>query len=189
MPEIQLTPRERQALKARAHALKPVVLLGAAGLSAAALKEIDRALAAHELIKVRVPGDDRDEREALFAEVAEALSAARVQAIGKLLLFYRPAPDEDPPTADRAERTRAAAPRSKAPTRSRSPKAPSPPPSRARAAGVRAAAKPSAPKRSTPDRRDAERVNPVPAARRDPGAAHRAAGRRNTPRRGGSRAR
>jgi len=181
MPEIALTPRERQALKAQAHALKPVVLLGAAGLSAAALKEIDRALTAHELIKVRVPGDDRDEREALFAEVAETLSAARVQAIGKLLLFYRPAPEEDEaPTA---------APRAKAPARVRSPKAPSPPPSRARAPGVRAAAKPSAPKRSTPDRRDAERVNRVPAARRDPGAAHSARVRNNAPRRGGSRSR
>jgi len=185
MPEIQLTPRERQALKARAHALKPVVLLGAAGLSAAALKEIDRALTAHELIKVRVPGDDRDERETLFAEVAETLSAARVQAIGKLLLFYRPAPDED----DQADDARSAAPRAKAPARKRSPKAPSPPPSRARAPSVRAAAKPSAPKGSTPDRRDAERVKKVPAARRDPGAAHRAAGRSNAPRRGGSRSR
>lgn len=182
MPEIELTPRERQALKAQAHALKPVVLLGAAGLSAAALKEIDRALTAHELIKVRVPGDDRDEREALFAEVAETLSAARVQAIGKLLLFYRPAPDED--DADIAP-----APRAKAPARTRSPKAPSPPPSRARSPAVRAAAKPSAPKRSTPDRRDAERVNRVPAARRDPGAAHTARARNNAPRRGGSRSR
>ena len=95
MAEIQLTPRERQALKARAHALKPVVLLGAAGLSPAVLAEIDRALGAHALIKVKVPGDDRALREELFATAADALSAARVQAIGKLLVFYRPIPDED----------------------------------------------------------------------------------------------
>ncbi len=68
MPEIQLTPKERQALKARAHGLKPVVLLGNAGLSPPVLKEIDRALTAHELIKVKVPGDDRAERDELFAE-------------------------------------------------------------------------------------------------------------------------
>lgn len=95
MPEIQLTPRERQALKGRAHALKPVVLLGAAGLSPAVLAEIDRALSAHALIKVKVPGDDRTAREELFATVADTLSAARVQAIGKLLVFYRPIPDEE----------------------------------------------------------------------------------------------
>ena len=95
MPEIQLTPRERQDLKGRAHALKPVVLLGAAGLSPAVLGEIDRALRAHALIKVKVPGDDRALREELFATVADTLSAARVQAIGKLLVFYRPLPEEE----------------------------------------------------------------------------------------------
>ena len=74
MPEILLAPKERQALKAHAHGLKPVVLLGNSGLSRAVIREIDRALLAHELIKVRVPGDDRDEREGLFAEIAEAVS-------------------------------------------------------------------------------------------------------------------
>lgn len=182
MPEIELSPRERQALKAQAHALKPVVLLGAGGLSTAVLKEIDRALTAHELIKVRVPVDDRDEREAMFAEVAESLSAARVQAIGKLLLFYRPVPD------DIAEDAAMPPTRAKAPSRTRSPKAPSTPPSRARGP-AQGAAKPSTQKRSTPDRRDAERVKKVPAARRDPGAAHVARKRDNAPRRGTSRTR
>ena len=96
MAALVLTPKERQALKARAHALKPVVLLGANGLGPATLKEIDRALLAHELIKVRVPGDDRDEREAVFERIADELAAARVQSIGKLLVLYRPAPDEEP---------------------------------------------------------------------------------------------
>lgn len=95
MAELDLTPKERQALKGRAHGLDPVVLLGAGGLSPAVLKEIDRALTAHELIKVRVPGDDRDEREAVFLQVADQLSAARVQSIGKLLVLFRPQPDED----------------------------------------------------------------------------------------------
>src|SRR5512134_3968534 len=93
MAEIPLTAKERQALKARAHPLKPVVLLGAAGLTPAVVSEIERALAAHELIKVKVPGDDRSEREAVFAALADELSAARVQAIGKLLVLFRPAPD------------------------------------------------------------------------------------------------
>lgn len=94
MAEIQLTPKERQALKARAHKLNPVVLLGAQGLTDAVMREIDRALTAHELIKVRVPGDDRDEREDMFATIAERLGAARVQMIGKLLVLYRPRPEE-----------------------------------------------------------------------------------------------
>ena len=189
MPEIQLTPKERQALKARAHGLKPVVLLGNSGLSAPVMKEIDRALAAHELIKVKVPGDDREQRDSLFAEVAEALSAARVQLIGKLLLFYRPAPDEvpaKPAKAAKAAKAAKSAP-SGAPSGGRSPKAP------ARrigtAARAKVAGKPSAPKRSTADRRDAERVNRATAPRRDPGAATRAAGRTNVAKRGGGRAR
>jgi RNA-binding protein len=186
MPEIQLTPKERQALKARAHGLKPVVLLGNSGLSAPVMKEIDRALAAHELIKVKVPGDDREERDSLFAEVAEALSAARVQSIGKLLLFYRPAPDDVPAKPAKSAKT-ARSVRSGAPSGDRSPKAP------ARRIGsttrAKAPGKPSAPKRSTPDRRDAERVNRASAPRRDPGAATRAAGRTNVAKRGGGRAR
>ncbi len=179
MPEIQLTPKERQTLKARAHGLKPVVLLGNSGLSGPVMKEIDRALAAHELIKVKVPSDDRDERDSVFADIAEALSAARVQSIGKLLVLYRPAPDEIEGDSA-ATRPRAAAP-------ARSPKAPA----RGIGARVRAKApgKPSAPKRSTPDRRDAERVNRGTAARRDPGAATRAAGKTNVARRGGGRTR
>lgn len=182
MPEIQLNPKERQALKARAHGLKPVVLLGNAGLSGPVMKEIDRALAAHELIKVKVPGEDRDERDSLFAEVAEALSAARVQAIGKLLVIYRPAPVEPAPAARKKTAT-PAVPARRAGTRA--PKAP-----RGPAAGPRPAkGKPSAPKRSTPDRREAERVNRSTAPRRDPGAATRAAGKRNVVRRGGGRTR
>mgnify|MGYP002241342347 CR=1 FL=1 len=73
------------------HHLDPVVLLGANGLTNAVLHEIDRALNDHELIKVRVPSDDREELESIYAEVAEKLGAARVQMIGKLLIFWRPA--------------------------------------------------------------------------------------------------
>ncbi len=124
MPEIQLTPKERQALKARAHSLKPVVLLGSAGLSPPVLKEIDRALTAHELIKVKVPGDDRTVRDELFADVAEALSAARVQAIGKLFVMYRPLPEEtaaaaSPSNAARRRKRRKAGPSARLPPSAR----------------------------------------------------------------------
>ena len=106
MSEIILTRDVRLSLRAQAHHLDPVVLLGATGLTEAVMKEIDRELKAHELIKVRVPTDDREEREAIYAQVAETLGAARVQMIGKLLIFWRPAEDE---AEDAAARILAAA--------------------------------------------------------------------------------
>ena len=83
MKEIILARDARLALRSQAHHLDPVVLLGANGLTNAVLHEIDRALNDHELIKVRVPSDDREELESIYAEVAEKLGAARVQMIGK----------------------------------------------------------------------------------------------------------
>jgi RNA-binding protein len=88
---LELTPQQRKYLKAQAHSLKPVVMIGAGGLSEAVLKEIDRSLAAHELIKVRILNDDREEREAWLSEICEHLDCAPVQHIGKLLLIYKPA--------------------------------------------------------------------------------------------------
>jgi putative YhbY family RNA-binding protein len=112
MSELILTRDERLALRARAHHLRPVVLLGAAGLTDAVLKETDRALTAHELIKVRVPGDARDERESIAAQIAGHLGAARVQIIGKLLVLYRPRPDEDAAPSIAPEAGRGSAQRS-----------------------------------------------------------------------------
>jgi len=160
MAEIELTPKQRQALKAQAHGLKPVVLLGSAGLSASVLKEIDRALVAHELIKVKVPGDDRVERDRIYTTVADHLSAARVQSIGKLLVLFRPAPEEPEETA----------PMRRGPGSTKAP-----------AKGPISAPSPR-PGRSAPQRREVERVKRTPAPRRDPGAATRAAGRTNAPR-------
>lgn len=99
MPELSLDKAERLALKAQAHALDPVVLLGSAGLTDAVLAEINRALDAHALIKVRVPLDDRNEREAIFAGIADQLGAARVQSIGKLVVLYRPPAEKEEPQA------------------------------------------------------------------------------------------
>ncbi len=92
---IALTPADRKALRARAHHLDPVVMIGEAGLSRAVLAEADRALAAHELIKIRVLGDDRAQRQALLTEICSALGCAPVQSIGKLLVVYRPRPIEE----------------------------------------------------------------------------------------------
>ena len=91
-----LTAIERRALRAKAHHLHPVVSVGQHGLTAAVLHEIDVNLIAHELIKVRVFSDDRDEREALLQSVCAELDAAPVQHIGKLLVVWRPAPAVPP---------------------------------------------------------------------------------------------
>jgi putative YhbY family RNA-binding protein len=95
MPQL-LTPAARKSLKARAHALDPVVLVGDAGLTPGVLAEIERSLVAHELIKVRVTGDDRDARLAMRDRIVAELDAASVQVIGKLLVFYRERPYEAP---------------------------------------------------------------------------------------------
>ena len=92
---IQLIPGERRALKARAHALNPVVLIGDGGLTAAVLEEIDRSLNAHELVKVRIAGEDRDARSDILRRVCEDLGATAVQHIGKVLVIYRQRPEVD----------------------------------------------------------------------------------------------
>ena len=90
---LQLSPVERRALKARAHAREPTVLVGSGGLTPAVAGEIDRSLAAHGLIKVRVMGDDRDAREDILQRICDELDASPVQHIGKILVVYRPKPD------------------------------------------------------------------------------------------------
>ncbi len=93
---LNLTPAERRALRARAHHLQPVVMIGDAGLTPAVSREIDAILKSHELIKIRVLGDDRGARESLINTVCNQLDAAPVQHIGKILVVYRPRPDADP---------------------------------------------------------------------------------------------
>ena len=95
MPQIQLTPAERREHRANAHHLDPVVLVGGDGLTPAVKKEIDAALNAHGLIKVRVFGDDRAARELMYQELAAELNAAPIQHIGKLLVFWRPIPPKE----------------------------------------------------------------------------------------------
>jgi len=84
-----LSPAERKLLKARAHALKPVVTVGNERLSVSVLKEIETSLMAHDLIKIRVTGDDRDLRQALLGEICNQTGASPVQHIGKILVVYR----------------------------------------------------------------------------------------------------
>jgi RNA-binding protein len=102
-----ISPAERRVLKARAHALNPVVIVSGAGLSASVIAEIDRCLKAHELIKIRVFSDDRLQRESLLEGICERTGASPVQHIGKILVVYRQNPES--PTPQRA-RTKPKAP-------------------------------------------------------------------------------
>ena len=88
---VKLTPRERAHLKARAHALEPVVQVGNAGLTDKVAAEVERALTAHELIKVKIGGADRDAREELCDAICARADAAEVQRVGKVLVLWRPA--------------------------------------------------------------------------------------------------
>jgi RNA-binding protein len=99
---MKLTPVQRSDLRAEAHGLSPVVMIGEAGLTAAVMKEIDASLNAHGLIKVRVFGDDRDARVEMYDTIADKLGAAQVQHIGKLLVLYRPMPEKQKERSDKA---------------------------------------------------------------------------------------
>jgi putative YhbY family RNA-binding protein len=102
MPALTLSTSERRTRRADAHHLNPVVMVGGDGLTPSVVREIDLALQAHGLIKVRVFSDERDTREAMLTELCEQLGAAPVQHIGKLLVLWRPIPEKAPePDADR----------------------------------------------------------------------------------------
>ncbi len=88
-----LNAAQRRELKARAHALNPVVMISDAGLTPSVLHEIDISLKSHELIKIRVFGDDRAARAAIIDDISTKLDAALVQHIGKILVLYRPRPE------------------------------------------------------------------------------------------------
>ena len=95
MTAIQLTPAQRKEHRSGAHHLDPVVMIGGEGLTVAVEREVDHALKAHGLIKVRVFSDDRAAREAMLASLADKLEAAPIQHIGKLLVLWRPIPPKE----------------------------------------------------------------------------------------------
>jgi RNA-binding protein len=90
MPALKVSSDQRAELRSQAHALKPVVLVGAEGLTDAVLTEIKVHLGAHQLIKIRVFGDEREERIAIYEEICDKLNAAPIQHIGKLLVIWKP---------------------------------------------------------------------------------------------------
>lgn len=95
MPAIELSPAQRKEKRSEAHHLDPVVMIGGDGLTPAVTKEVDAALNAHGLIKVRVFSDERASREAILARLSTELNAAPIQHIGKLLVLWRPMPPKE----------------------------------------------------------------------------------------------
>ena len=91
---MNLNPQQIRELKKLAHHLNPVVMIGQHGLGENVFNEIDIALDAHELIKVKLAGSDKSERQQLCAEIVQRLGPALVQIIGRVAIFYRPNPDK-----------------------------------------------------------------------------------------------
>jgi RNA-binding protein len=89
---MELTEKQRRRLKGLAHPLKPVILMGTAGLTPAVVAETARALLVHELIKVRLPGLDREARDLALVQLAEQTHSAMVTRIGHVAVLYRPHP-------------------------------------------------------------------------------------------------
>ncbi|MDY0071541.1 MAG: YhbY family RNA-binding protein [Thauera sp.] len=108
-----LSPAQQRELRARAHHLKPIVTVAGKGLSEAVLAEIDRSLQAHELLKVKLQGVEREQQPALLAELCTRLDAAAVQHIGNILVIWRQrrAEDTDRTAADQPRAAPKPAPR------------------------------------------------------------------------------
>ncbi|NNM51200.1 MAG: ribosome assembly RNA-binding protein YhbY [Pseudomonadales bacterium] len=102
-----LSADDKKHYRSIGHQLKPVVLLGAHGVTEPLLQEIQRALDDHELIKVRINGEDRESREAAIASIVQATGAIAVQRIGKILLLLRRTEKPNPRLSNLMRHTRA----------------------------------------------------------------------------------
>ena len=96
-----LTASQRRELRARAHPLAPVAQVGRGGVTDAFVAELDRALDAHELVKIRLRGE-RDERATQLEEVTARLDCAVVSTVGAVATLYREADEDDDEGEERA---------------------------------------------------------------------------------------
>jgi len=90
MPAPALAAAQKRYLRGLAHDLKPVILVGAKGVSEALIAELDGALERHELLKVKVAAEDRDERDAWIEDIVQRSGAALIQRVGHVMTLYRP---------------------------------------------------------------------------------------------------
>lgn len=91
---VVLTAAQTRFLRGQAHDLRAILQTGAKGLTDALVAEVDAALEQHELIKIKVAGQERDERDAMIAALASRTEAALVQRIGHTAVLYRPSKDK-----------------------------------------------------------------------------------------------
>lgn len=91
-----LTEKQKRYLRTLAHPMKPVVMIGNAGVSSGVLAELESSLEHHELLKVRVTAGDREERDALIVSLCEQVQAELVQRIGHVAVLYRPSREREP---------------------------------------------------------------------------------------------
>lgn len=91
---VALSSNQRRHLRALAHPLKPIILVGAKGISDALIAELDSALERHELLKMKVAAEDREARDALIEAIVDRVEAAQVQRVGNIATLYRPSRDK-----------------------------------------------------------------------------------------------
>lgn len=91
---MELTENQKKTLRSYGHKLKPVVMVGDRGVTEGVLRELDNALAHHELIKVRVRGGDRDSRDSMIRELTDAGQATLIQRVGNVALMFRRNPKD-----------------------------------------------------------------------------------------------
>ncbi|MCW5598732.1 MAG: ribosome assembly RNA-binding protein YhbY [Nitrosomonas sp.] len=101
---LKLNSTQRRLLLARAHHINPVVIIGKEGLSIGVIKELDRGLSSHELIKIKVLSGDRKARTLLLEEICQRLNAFPINHIGKILIIYRPEADTKEETTESTHR-------------------------------------------------------------------------------------
>jgi RNA-binding protein len=86
---MNITERQRKILRGLGHSLKPVIFVGQAGVSDAVLKELEQALAHHELLKVNIRGADRADRDSTISALVTNTGAQLIQSVGNMALLYR----------------------------------------------------------------------------------------------------
>jgi len=89
-----LTTKQNQHLRGLAHHIKPVIIIGNAGLTEAVIEEIKIAIAHHELIKVKINAGERAERQEIISNITTECDCHHVQSIGRVGVFYRPSEEK-----------------------------------------------------------------------------------------------
>lgn len=88
-----LSNTQKRFLKGIAHGLNPVILIGSNGLTDGLMKELEKSLTHHELLKIKIASAERDDRKEIIETILTATQAQLVQSIGKVMVIYRPAKD------------------------------------------------------------------------------------------------